>query len=351
MHLTTSSLLEKRRRIVFWDVSYERILSFRTYALPHTAESHLVAHLFSGHDSPTETSGRGRTRRARPSCLEHDTWTPNQNKVVLVENMYFMASMRGATGGEEIWPLPPCVSRVVNRPPRWDPGTQIKAMGNLGYTIFYAELLAELADLYRIVPDLVKIVIVADWDSFACYADKENCVQSEQNSSGIPIHKIFWPFPRHHLGQRWVLAPEPFALQPDPYLVSNNTYLGYSIEADCLLTPFPDRGTAWSKDDFDATTREAGVTFALGAGLSDDDPATAEYQKELERGLPAAPGEGGVYGSRRADGGLGRRGESAHAYSSPTLCNALCLGVPFIHPLERWDAANLDDTTQYHGQQ
>ncbi|KAJ7699014.1 hypothetical protein B0H17DRAFT_978024 [Mycena rosella] len=273
--------------------------------------------------------------------------------------MYFLLSMRGGNGGEEIWA-----------------DSTMRAMRNLGYTVLYAASLPEAVHLYHIIPDLVKIVIVNDWDSFKCDADKQGCVQSEQNPTGIPLHKIFsfyfWPFPRHPLGQRWVLAPEPFALQPDPNLVSNNTYLGYSIEADCALTPFvppaarpahawvlakllrylqPARGASWVKADFDAAAHRTGVTFALGAGLSNDE---AEADRvALEEGLPDSHIN---YGRMQKAEFMGKVAQTKVLVGvglpliSPTPYNALCLGVPFINPLDGWDEANPDDTTKYHGQ-
>ncbi|KAJ6534589.1 hypothetical protein DFH09DRAFT_1091919 [Mycena vulgaris] len=286
------------------------------------------------------------------SCLELDNCARNQDKVVLVENMYFLASMKGATGGEEIWAT-----------------STIKAMRNLGYTVLYAGSLPEAVHLYRIIPDLVKIVILNDWESFKCDADKANCIQSDQNPTGIPIYK---PFPRHPLGQRWVLAPEPFALQPDPYLVSNNTYLGYSIEDDCALTPFvphearpvhawvlakllrylhPWHRPSWSKEDFDATTNRTGVLFALGADLSTDDAEA--HRPILEQNLPTSSIN---YGRMKKAKFMSKIAQSkvlvgvGSPLISPTPYNGLCLGVPFINPLDQWDETHPDDTTKWHGQ-
>ncbi|KAJ7509753.1 hypothetical protein B0H11DRAFT_1257251 [Mycena galericulata] len=393
---STHFRLDKRRRTVvgltvllastcyaaaYWEVFTSQLLPFPAPAftlapVPLAApppSSRLLDVLFTSHGSGSTAEASAHpwqhaTRHALHDllqCLVLDSCAPNQDKVILVESMYFRMSMLGGVGGEEIWA-----------------GSTIKAMRNLGYTVLHAETLAEAVHLYRIVPDLVKIAIVDDWNSFKCYNDTEHCVQSERNPTGIPIYKIlsfyFWPFPRHPLGQRWVLAPEPFALQPDPYLASNNTYLGYSIEDDCALTPFvppadrpddawvlakllrylhPAGGAAWTKADFDAATNATGVRFALGASLASGDVDATRSKEdvlaELERHLPAKRVNyermpKAEFMSKVAQTkilvGVG------NPSISPTPYNALCLGVPFINPLDMWDEANVDDSTKYHGQ-
>ncbi|KAJ7625616.1 hypothetical protein FB45DRAFT_750755 [Roridomyces roridus] len=339
--------------------------------------SRLLSSLFSAPDPESEVELAARpwqpaTRnalRALLACLALENCAQNQDKVVLVANIYFRSSLVGGVGGEEIWAA-----------------STMRAMKNLGYTVLHGSSLSEIVQMYRIFPDLVKMVIVADWDSFKCYED-EYCVQSDINPSGIPIHKIFsfyfWPFPRHPLGQRWVLAPEPFAIQPDPVAVSNNTYLGYSIEDDCALTPFippssrpdpprawvlakllrylsPAADPSWSKADFDAVSEATGITFALGAGLDngESDPGTRE---ELQGRLPEqSVNEIDV---TRPDSRLSKAefmGKVAQTrvlvgvgspILSPTPYNALCLGVPFINPIDNWDPENPEDTTKWHGQQ
>ncbi|KAJ7125776.1 hypothetical protein C8R43DRAFT_1212095 [Mycena crocata] len=335
-------------------------------ANPHLpARSRLGRLLYNSPESGTEdrlVPWRSRTRTALRDlfiCLEKDNCAPNQEKVILVENMYFRNTLRGEVGGEEIWAA-----------------STTHAMQNLGYTILYAESLRETANFYRMLPNLVKLVLVNDWDAFVCWKDNQNCVQSDKNPSGIPMYKVFsfyfWAFPRHPLGQRWVLAPEPFADHPDRYVKSNNTFLGYSIEEDCALTPFippagrpsqvwvlakllrylnPKRGAAWGKDDLDAAANHTGVTLAFGAGLG---------QGESKKDLPALEG---LLPSASVNYGRAPKAEfMAHVAQaralvgigsplmSPTPWNALCMGVPFINPVNQWDGWHKDDRSKYFSQ-
>ncbi|KAJ7763603.1 hypothetical protein DFH07DRAFT_1018342 [Mycena maculata] len=328
---------------------------------PPRPASRLLNLLFTGDDSPIEDQHwpwKGLTRHALRdlvTCLELGNCKPNQEKVVLIGSDYFRAVMKGHNGGEHIWAA-----------------STMKAMRNLGYTVLYAESLGGLVDLYRIVPDLVKIVIIDDCAVFRCHKDAENCVQSDENPTGIPIYKIlsffFWSFPRHPLGQRWVLAPEPFALAPDPTgtRVSNNTYLGYSIEDDCALTPFvphaarparawvlakllhylaPARGGAWVKRDFDAATRRTGVQFVLGAGLDQGESAADVARLEM----PEKHFNHGTLPKREFMSALAQA-KADSARSSPTPYNALCFGVPFINPVDKWEPENPTDIADDYSQ-
>lgn len=63
-------------------------------------------------------------------------------------------------------------------------------MANLGYTVIHVEDLQEAVQVYRLLPNLVRIVIVDDWDSFLCWKDKQGCLRTEQNPTGIPGYKV-----------------------------------------------------------------------------------------------------------------------------------------------------------------
>jgi hypothetical protein len=66
--------------------------------------------------------------------------------------------------------------------------------------------------LYHMIPDLVKAVLVEPSDTYACFKDVENCVRSSQNPDGIPLWKLFsfhfWAGRAHPLGPNWTLSPE-----------------------------------------------------------------------------------------------------------------------------------------------
>ena len=58
--------------------------------------------------------------------------------------------------------------------------------------------------IYQIIPDLVKAILVEADDTFACFEDGDNCILSSQNPDGIPLWKIFsfhfWMGAEHPLG-------------------------------------------------------------------------------------------------------------------------------------------------------
>lgn len=66
--------------------------------------------------------------------------------------------------------------------------------------------------LYHMMPDMVKAILVEPPDSHLCFEDDENCILSHRNPDGIPVWKIFsfsfWTHPDHPLGRKWTLSPE-----------------------------------------------------------------------------------------------------------------------------------------------
>ncbi|KAF7301224.1 hypothetical protein MIND_00687200 [Mycena indigotica] len=219
----------------------------------------------------------------------------NIHAVILVQNMYFRNALRGDVGGEEIWAT-----------------STMEAMANLGYTVLHAETTKDLVKIYQYFPDLVKIVIMNDWTTFDCWKDKQGCLRSERNPWGIPGYKIisfyFWPFPRHPLGPRWIISPEPFAMHTRAEIQSNNTYLGYSIEKTCRSTRFmfnkerpsnppqawvlaklmnyfsdPKKDFAWSKEIMDAVADQTGVKFGMAVRFPDDSSDQAMSEEDKQR--------------------------------------------------------------------
>ncbi|KAJ7181017.1 hypothetical protein C8R46DRAFT_1211303 [Mycena filopes] len=346
-----------------------RLIQLLYPALPESLEAE---------ESPWKTHTRN-ALRALFACLDRNDCTQNQEKggsfamttapsadntleVIIVESTYFLANMIGHIGGEEIWA-----------------NSTMLAMKNLGYTVLYAkEDMAETAQLCSMVPDLVKMVIVNDWHALECWKDTARCLQTSQNPTGIPAHKMFsfyfWPFPNHPLGPKWVLSPEPYALEPGMNMNTSNTYLGYSIEHACALTPFipaserppgqawilakrldylaPEKEPAWSTADYDAATEASRVRYALGAGLAEwETGAGAKEEGELQ-----LPSEYVNHGRLEKGHFVQQLAQSrvligiGNPIVSPTPWDALCLGVPFINPLDRWDEADPEDSTKWHGQ-
>ncbi|KAJ6534581.1 hypothetical protein DFH09DRAFT_1284101 [Mycena vulgaris] len=264
--------------------------------------------------------------RALFLCMDRGNCGRNQEKVIILQSMYFFKNMGGDNGGEEIW---------AN-----------------------STTMAEAAQTYRMIPELVKMLM-----------DGSQCRKTAQNPTGIPAHKIFsfcyWPHPRNPLGAKWVLSPEPYHLDPGG---PNTTYLGYSIEHACAATPFvpavarPNQAwilakllsylapgqTPWTAGDYDAAARLTGVQWVLGAGAGEDG-------KEPPPGVQL-PATYVNHGRSTKDVFMRRIAQSrvlvgvGKPILSPTPWDALCLGVSFIHPLDVWDAENPDDSTRWHGQ-
>ncbi|KAJ7772876.1 hypothetical protein DFH07DRAFT_991166 [Mycena maculata] len=299
--------------------------------------------------SPWQTLTR-KALRALFLCIDANTCQKNQEKVIIVETMYFRTDMAGHIGGEEIWA-----------------NSTMLAMNNLGYTVLYAEDMMEAAQMYRMIPNLVKIVIANDWDVFACWKDKRRCVQSAENPTGIPDYKMFsfyfWPGPNNPLGPKWVLSPEPYYLEPG--IEINTTYLGYSIEHACALTEFvPVEArvnqawilakllsyidqSPWTTADYDTISRYTGLRYALGARLHDGETASPAWPLPREY-ANHVPTDKAAFMRRIAQSkvliGIG------NPVVSPTPWDALCLGVPFINPLHTWDAEHPEETTKWRGQ-
>ncbi|KAJ7289202.1 hypothetical protein C8J57DRAFT_1114794 [Mycena rebaudengoi] len=353
--------------LVSWNQFYadpDRQSMYTLYAdshRPHGTTSRLVDLLFPPvSESLDEVTSRpwkirtGKALRALISCLDRDNCRPNQEKVIIISSMYFQNNMIGQLGGEEIWA-----------------NSTMSAMNKLGYTVLFGTDLVEAAQMYRMFPTLTKMVIVNNWDLPVCWKNKKGCIQSNKNPTGIPPHKLFtvyfWPYTNHPVGQQWVLSPEPYSLEPGN--VANNTYLGYSIEDACALTPFIPTASrsnqawilakrlsyftspmepAWSKEDYNEAEKRTGVKFALGAGLDDG-------QTKPPNGM-ALPDEYVNYGRMEKARFMSKIANSkvlignGLPLASPTPYDALCLGVPFINPLDTWDEDDPDDESKWHGQ-
>jgi len=172
----------------------------------------------------------------------------------------------------------------------------------MGYTIVYTPYpsLIHTIQFYKMFPDLVKLVFMDSEDTFHCRGDRDNCIISSSNPTGIPSWKTFsfafWPGSNHPLGLKWTLSPENYSAEGWP----KTTYLGYSIEESCRRHRFvphheredqawilakylhyftPKFKSTWSQVDFDAATAATGIKFAMGS-------AASQY-KEEEPGLPS----------------------------------------------------------------
>lgn len=82
----------------------------------------------------------------------------------------------------------------------------------MGYTFLYTLNIERTVQLYHMMPELIKAVIVESSDARACFEDEQNCVLSGRNPDGIPAWKIFsfhfWAGSDNPLGRNWTLSPE-----------------------------------------------------------------------------------------------------------------------------------------------
>jgi len=165
------------------------------------------------------------------------------------------------------------------------------------------------------------------------------------------------------LGRQWTLSPDDYGLegQQEP-----NTYLGYTIEPECRAQPFiplkdrehqvyiltkslqrfvPGPERAWSPEIFDEVSNATGVRFAIG--VDPDRPPV---------GVPELPSNHIDYGLVDRRQFMANIAKSkvlvgiGNPINSPTPYEALCLGVPFINPVFRWDNQNPSDKTKWHAQ-
>ncbi|KAJ7071427.1 hypothetical protein C8F01DRAFT_433759 [Mycena amicta] len=161
----------------------------------------------------------------------------------------------------------------------------------MGYTILYSTHIMGAIQLYHIFDSLVKMVLMHPNHVVECYDDKI-CLKTELNPAGVPAWKIFafyfWQNSQTPHGRQWTLSPEDYG---------TNTYLGYSIEAQCALLPFIPHAqrekqvyilakfwrffepntTAWPPEFYDAAAVETGVRFITGSDAKNQLPSSRMY--------------------------------------------------------------------------
>jgi hypothetical protein len=283
-------------------------------------------------------------------CIEHRDCHENQTKVVILASPNFRDYLTGSRGGENIWAR-----------------STMRALENMGYTYLYTHNAEHTVQLYRMLPDLVKIIIVDGQESFRCFHDTDNCQVSERNPAGIPAWKIFsfyfWSDSQNPLGDKWTVAPEDY----ESIGIGHNTYLGYSIEEPCHQQPFiphserddqayllakylmfftPEHEPAWTTVNYDAATNATGVKYLIastyvtgGEGsplalpsnhLNIGQIGPAEFMEKLSKS--------------RVLIGVG------DPMLSPSPYDGLCMGVPFINPIMGWDHENPSDMSRWQTQ-
>ncbi|KAI5889172.1 uncharacterized protein SCHCODRAFT_02633734 [Schizophyllum commune H4-8] len=292
-----------------------------------------------------------RTMHRLIECVADGTCTERQTHVVILASWHFRGSVEGQVSGEDIW------ARSV-----------LLALKEMGYSaIITAGTNEDLIHTYHLFPDLVKVIIAEGWDIDMCNKDP-SCVQSESNPLGIPLWKLFafhfWGGHAHPLGGPWTLSPENYPLLMGGDSV-NNTYLGYSIERACEKLPvvahterpkqayilakrlsyFYDHNFAWRDVAFD----DAGSPARFVAGMIEDADAAG-------KSVPAGVANHGRLNKTAFYLELARSRVLVGIGSpllSPSPYDALCMGVPFINPIQRWDRAHPENReawlTQHDG--
>ncbi|KAJ7594912.1 hypothetical protein C8J56DRAFT_927958 [Mycena floridula] len=281
------------------------------------------------------------------ACMRHNACSPNQTSIVLLSSFHFPNSINGHTSGEDIWAA-----------------SVILSLEELGYTSIFCPDNEELIRVYPQFPELVKIIILEGERAGQCFEDK-NCIKHVERPLGIPAWKMlsfhFWGGPSNPLGAGWTLSPEDYG-RISPSNKEQNVYLGYSIQNTCQKIEIPPSGERplhayilaknpeyfvhenypWSNVSFDHPPIPG---LSVVAGLYVDD----EHKKDIPPGLVnmGSLKQKEFYrelGHSRVLIGIGS------PYLSPSPYDALCMGVPFINPILKWNRDDPEDRTKWDTQ-
>ncbi|KAJ6615641.1 hypothetical protein B0H10DRAFT_1915806 [Mycena sp. CBHHK59/15] len=279
-------------------------------------------------------------------CIELGTCAQNQTKVW---RHNILRAWHNHTSGEAIWAM-----------------STLRALKNMGYSVLFAPDQREVVQFYHLFGTRVVLIIASTEPARLCFNDRLNYIRSPENPSGIPAWKIFslhfWMDPDNPLGARWTLSPEDYGSVPG---FAPNTYLGYSIEAQCAMHPFVPhaqrspqvyilakwlhyfhpQNRAWGPDLFDAAAKSTGVSFLTGSRVAyEPAPATSPVDFATSIANIGEIGQERFYDELSKSVALVGLGKPV---LSPTPYDALCLGVPFINPIEQWDPKNPTDRSKW----
>ncbi|KAJ7185559.1 hypothetical protein C8R46DRAFT_882085 [Mycena filopes] len=279
---------------------------------------------------------------ARGECAQ------NQTRVVLISSHDYVIPMQGGSvGGEAIWAM-----------------STYRALQELGYTVLFSIDIEGARRLYSVFDTHVAMVIAHPDQAFVCFRSP-TCARKEGNLGGIPAWKVFsshfWMGPNNPLGMKWTLSPEDYK--------NENTYLGYSVEAQCakrafvphaqrkpqvyvlakFLKFFLPKVTAWPPSYFDDAANATGLEFVMASRDLDGAPRLAEGDLSPSiRNLGAEAQNADTFYELLAHS-VALVGVANPALS-PTPYDALCLGVPFINPINGWNRNDPQDRKQWNTQ-
>lgn len=243
------------------------------------------------------------------------------------------------------------------------------SLSELGYSFFFAFNHHQLAERYRMFPELVKVVIAQSPLVHDCLASPE-CIKSRDNPLGVPLWKLFgfefWrdAYRPHPLGKAWTLSPANYG--------NGNLFLGYSVNRTCALQPFIPHSERknqvfvlakrlsyfyhasdyhWPNIDYahppaslpnltfvgsiwNDTAHEPGHKVPLSPQVPDGIINLSETNLPVDEFFHAV-------GSSKLLLGIG------NPPLSPSPYDALCLGVPFLNPVWSWDSKNPDNRSEW----
>lgn len=307
--------------------------------------------------------------------LEAGTAGPNEREIIILGSFSFAFTLdpQEYTGGENIWAT-----------------STLQAYEHYGYTMVLGFGHMETLYIYQALHDMVKIVIWNDHQVKTCmernatnykhletlyWEDQgdwqtgyKGCIATEEFPTGIPLWKSFTQFffndPQTPLGPLWTLSPYDLPGK-------GNFHTGYSVEHTCMKIPVPkvkehrvfilSKRTAFFTEKFNTwwgfltdaiaevppiDTPEGPKNFTYVAGFANknkDGPETIDWIENI--GLLTQQEWQKMVAASKVLLGIGR------PTVSPSPYDALCMGVPFINPIFRWDKKNPDDRKKWYTQQ
>ncbi|WWD21842.1 hypothetical protein CI109_106330 [Kwoniella shandongensis] len=279
----------------------------------------------------------------------------NQTTIIILSSLWASEAFSGtSTAGETIYAQ-----------------SVISTLNALGYAYVFANLgwwnpdMRKTVELWKRHRNNVRLVL-ADPDQLeVCWKRKEQeCLKTEENPDGIEAWRIlsfwYWDDPGNPLGPKFTLSPSPR---------NDNHFLSYSIEPTCRRLPYlpqsqrskPPQAYLLAKqihylDDTPAFSWTLPALIDLQrefkikvvGGMTDDDEVTAKAVQKIGLTNLGKLGKIDFYTQLAQSSvliGVGR------PRISPSPWDALCMGVPFINPILKWDEEDPSNRTKWHAQQ
>ncbi|KAJ7681199.1 hypothetical protein B0H17DRAFT_1170194 [Mycena rosella] len=239
----------------------------------------------------------------------------SNERLVILDSFHYASVLERRVGGEDIWAR-----------------STVQALKNTGYTYLYtdATTMRYSVQLYQMLPDLVKTVLVERQYSKLCFEDV-TCVMSPQNPSGIPTWKLlsvsFWVQAENPLGHKWTLSPEDPECLSRPFVPHDQRAKpprAYVLAKK--LEYFSPEKNAWKNNFYDDVAAETGAQFLAGAWQTTPDSESPKLPKSVKNFYQALA-------------------------ESPTPYDALCFGVPYINPILQWDKKDPTNRQKWTTQQ